>query len=226
MYDSPDVLDVGRRPTNHLGFGVGIHYCLGAPLARLEGQLAIASLVERFPDMQLAVGRDELDWHATMLSRGARWASGLADRLNEATPGPNDHRNTRRSDMDVTGLMRQSARFNVGRTAVVHGDRRLTYAQAWDRGVRLANGLLELGLEPGDRVGVFEDNSLEAVDTFAGCAAANLVRVPSVRPDPRELPPLDARPHGLSCPRRVREVRGRRRRADRRARSTRPCHRA
>ncbi len=70
VYDSPDVLDVGRRPTNHLGFGVGIHYCLGAPLARLEGQLAIASLVERFPDMQLAVGRDELDWHATMLSRG------------------------------------------------------------------------------------------------------------------------------------------------------------
>jgi cytochrome P450 len=70
VYDAPDVLDVGRRPANHLGFGVGIHYCLGAPLARLEGQLAIASLVDRFPDMQLAASRDELEWHATMLSRG------------------------------------------------------------------------------------------------------------------------------------------------------------
>jgi cytochrome P450 len=70
VYDAPDVLDVGRRPANHLGFGVGIHYCLGAPLARLEGQLAIASLVDRFPDRRLAASRDELEWHATMLSRG------------------------------------------------------------------------------------------------------------------------------------------------------------
>jgi acyl-CoA synthetase (AMP-forming)/AMP-acid ligase II len=80
--------------------------------------------------------------------------------------------------MDVTGLMRQSARFNAGRTAVVHGDRRLTYAQAWDRGVRLANGLLALGLKPGDRVGVLEDNSIEAQDLFAGAGIAGLVRVP------------------------------------------------
>ncbi len=70
MYNDPHALDVGRRPTNHLGFGVGIHYCLGAPLARLEGQLAITSLVQSFPDMQLAVDPDELEWHATMLSRG------------------------------------------------------------------------------------------------------------------------------------------------------------
>ena len=70
MYNDPHALDVGRRPTNHLGFGVGIHYCLGAPLARLEGQLAITSLVQNFPDMQLAVDPDELGWHATMLSRG------------------------------------------------------------------------------------------------------------------------------------------------------------
>ncbi len=56
--------------------------------------------------------------------------------------------------------------------------RRLTYAQAWERGLRLANGLLALGLQPGDRVGVLEDNTLESVDFFCGTAAANLVRVP------------------------------------------------
>ena len=80
--------------------------------------------------------------------------------------------------MDVRGLMRQSAVFNERRTAVVHGERRLTFGEAWQRALRLANGLLSLGLEPGDRVGVLEDNSLGAQDVFAGAAAAGLVRVP------------------------------------------------
>ncbi|MEO1061563.1 MAG: AMP-binding protein [Actinomycetota bacterium] len=74
--------------------------------------------------------------------------------------------------------MRQSARFNHRRTAVVHRDRRLTYGEAWQRACRLANGLLELGLEPGDRIGVLEDNSIGAQDLFAGAAVAGLVRVP------------------------------------------------
>ncbi len=80
--------------------------------------------------------------------------------------------------MDVTGLMRQAAHYNSRRTAIVHGDRRLTYAEAWDRGIRMANGLLALGLQPGDRVAVLEDNSVEAQDFFAGAAIAGLVRVP------------------------------------------------
>jgi long-subunit acyl-CoA synthetase (AMP-forming) len=46
------------------------------------------------------------------------------------------------------------------------GDRRLTFAEAWARGVRLANGLLALGLKPQDRVGVLEDNTLESTDFF------------------------------------------------------------
>jgi len=80
--------------------------------------------------------------------------------------------------VDVTGLMRQSAQFNARRLAIVHGDRRLTYAEAWERGVRLANRLLELGLQPGDRIGVLEDNSVEAQDVFAAAGIAGLVRVP------------------------------------------------
>lgn len=88
--------------------------------------------------------------------------------------------------MDVPGLMAQAAAFNAGRVAVVHGERRLTFAEAWDRGLRLANGLLDLGLSPGDRVGVLEDNSLEAQDFFAGTAAAGLVRVPLYPRNSRE----------------------------------------
>ena len=69
-YPDPDRFDVRRNPTNHLGFGVGIHYCLGAPLARLEGQLAISGLLDAFPQMALDAAAHDLAWHGTMLSRG------------------------------------------------------------------------------------------------------------------------------------------------------------
>jgi len=80
--------------------------------------------------------------------------------------------------MDVRGLMRQSARLNAHRTAIVHADRELTFAEAWSRGLRMANALIAAGLRPGDRVGVLEDNSIGAQDFFAGAAAAGLIRVP------------------------------------------------
>jgi acyl-CoA synthetase (AMP-forming)/AMP-acid ligase II len=75
--------------------------------------------------------------------------------------------------VDVRPLMRRSARFHSQYPAVVEAgvdgaeSRRLTYEEAWTRGLRLANGLLALGLEPGDRIGVLEDNTLESVDVNA-----------------------------------------------------------
>lgn len=80
--------------------------------------------------------------------------------------------------MDVRALMAQAVRCNGERIAVIHGDRRLTFNEAWDHGVRLANALLALGLEPGDRVAVLEDNSIEAADFIQACAIAGFVRVP------------------------------------------------
>jgi cytochrome P450 len=59
---SAELLDVGRAETRHLAFGHGIHHCLGAPLARLEGQLAFGSLLRRFPQLRLAVPVQELHW--------------------------------------------------------------------------------------------------------------------------------------------------------------------
>jgi cytochrome P450 len=53
-FDDPDRLDVGRPDNRHLTFSSGIHHCLGAALARVEGQVAIGSLVRRFPDLTLA----------------------------------------------------------------------------------------------------------------------------------------------------------------------------
>ena len=80
--------------------------------------------------------------------------------------------------MEVRTLMARAAAHYANLEAVVHGERRLTFAQAWERSIRLGNGLRAMGLEPGDRVGVLEDNSVEAADLFGGAAVANLVRVP------------------------------------------------
>jgi len=54
QFADPDRLDIRRRNNGHLAFGSGIHYCLGAPLSRLEGQIAIGTIVQRFPDIRLA----------------------------------------------------------------------------------------------------------------------------------------------------------------------------
>ncbi|QFZ16127.1 cytochrome P450 [Saccharothrix syringae] len=54
VFASPDALDVGRNPNPHLGFGAGIHYCLGAPLARIEVQAALSALTRKLPGARLA----------------------------------------------------------------------------------------------------------------------------------------------------------------------------
>jgi len=61
-YSNPESLDIDRTVTRHLAFGHGVHHCLGAPLARMEGHVAVASLLRRFPQIALAVGSDELRW--------------------------------------------------------------------------------------------------------------------------------------------------------------------
>jgi cytochrome P450 len=55
-FEDPERLDLGRSPNNHLGFGFGVHHCLGAPLARMEAQVALSSLVRRAPDLALSTG--------------------------------------------------------------------------------------------------------------------------------------------------------------------------
>ncbi|KUO09745.1 cytochrome P450 family protein [Streptomyces sp. DSM 15324] len=71
-FTDPDRLDVGRDATGHLALGHGIHYCLGAPLARLETEIALAALLDRFPGLTLAVRPDELRWRPSMRTRGLR----------------------------------------------------------------------------------------------------------------------------------------------------------
>ncbi|WP_254407703.1 cytochrome P450 [Streptomyces sp. GMY02] len=69
-FPDADRLDLDRDTAGHLALGHGIHYCLGAPLARLETEIALTALLERFPRLALGVPYDELRWRASTRARG------------------------------------------------------------------------------------------------------------------------------------------------------------
>ena len=72
IFERADQLDVTRGDRRHLAFGLGLHYCLGAPLARLEGRIALNALLARFPDLRLAVAPEDLEWRSGVLFRGLK----------------------------------------------------------------------------------------------------------------------------------------------------------
>ncbi|MEU3077596.1 cytochrome P450 family protein [Streptomyces laurentii] len=71
-FPEPDRFDIHRDTRGHLGFGHGIHFCLGAPLARLEGEIAVRALLERFPRLALDPEAPPLEWMPSILIRGPR----------------------------------------------------------------------------------------------------------------------------------------------------------
>jgi cytochrome P450 len=72
QFPEPDRLDLSRQPNRHLDFGRGIHFCLGAALARVELQVAITTVLQRLPQMRLAVPLAALEWQTVPVFRGLR----------------------------------------------------------------------------------------------------------------------------------------------------------
>jgi cytochrome P450 len=70
QFPNPDALDIAREPNKHLSFGLGTHFCLGATLARLEGQIALTTLLGRAAEVRLAVASARLRWRRGLLLRG------------------------------------------------------------------------------------------------------------------------------------------------------------
>ena len=69
-FPDPDALDITRTDNRHLAFGKGIHHCLGAPLARMEGQIAIDTLLRRMPGLRLQEPTESMSWRPGMVMRG------------------------------------------------------------------------------------------------------------------------------------------------------------
>ena len=70
QFSSADTLDIQREPNKHLAFGVGTHYCTGAPLARMEGQIAINTLLRTIPHFRLGIPQESLRWRPGLVTRG------------------------------------------------------------------------------------------------------------------------------------------------------------
>ncbi|GGW12512.1 hypothetical protein GCM10010230_68100 [Streptomyces narbonensis] len=80
-FPDPHRFDIRRDTAGHLAFGHGIHFCTGAPLARMEARIAVRALLERCPDLALDVSPGELFWYPNPMIRGLeslpiRWRSG------------------------------------------------------------------------------------------------------------------------------------------------------
>jgi cytochrome P450 len=89
VFPNAESLDIAREPNRHLGFGLGIHFCLGAPLARMEGSIALNALLQKYPDITLAIPRDKVKWRPNSLLRGlaelpVRLGAGTKERARAA----------------------------------------------------------------------------------------------------------------------------------------------
>lgn len=72
-FDDADRFDIHcENVKRHLGFGHGVHFCVGAPLARLEGELAFNRLFDRLADIRLAPGKNDFEWKPSMFTRGQK----------------------------------------------------------------------------------------------------------------------------------------------------------
>ncbi|WP_068071526.1 cytochrome P450 [Novosphingobium lentum] len=70
VFDDPDTLDITRNPNPHMAFGKGPHFCLGTPLARIEGQIVLNALLERYSSIEMAEPTGSIDWINSMVTRG------------------------------------------------------------------------------------------------------------------------------------------------------------
>jgi cytochrome P450 len=72
VFENPNIFDIKRTPNKHIAFGHGIHFCLGAPLARMEGTIAVRALLERYPDIAINIDTSKLVWNESLLLHGMK----------------------------------------------------------------------------------------------------------------------------------------------------------
>jgi amino acid adenylation domain-containing protein len=179
-FPDPDRFDITRQDNRHLAFGYAAHFCFGAPLARMEGQIAFEALLRAFPNISLEP--QEFFWRTNL---GLRGLQSLKVKL--ANPGPSNSGanelkiastvNTQatiddRSRKCVHHLVAEQAARTPDAIAVVHGERKLTFKELNQRANQLADFLRKKGVAKDTPVGICLKRSLELTVALLGVMKA------------------------------------------------------
>jgi amino acid adenylation domain-containing protein len=179
-FPEPDRFDITRQDNRHLAFGYAAHFCFGAPLARMEGQIAFETLLRSFPDMQLEP--QEFVWRTNL---GLRGLQSLKVKF-EKPGGSKSEANELKIESTVNAqgtidaplgkcvhdLVSEQAARTPDVIAVVHGERKLVFKELNQRANQLADYLCKKGVRKDTPVGICLKRSVELTVALLGVMKA------------------------------------------------------
>ena len=190
-FPDPDRFDITRQDNRHLAFGYAAHFCFGAPLARLEGQIAFESLLERFGNIQLEP--QGLVWRTNLGLRGltSLRVNFETKRAGSATLSPPQSCNSQFVELAypqkcVHELVSEQAQRTPNEVAVVHGNRQLTFQQLNQLANQLADSLRTRQFGPDTPIGICLPRSFELAVALLGVMKAGAACLPLDPEYPRE----------------------------------------
>ena len=175
-FPDPDRFDISRQDNRHLAFGYAAHFCFGAPLARAEGQIAFEEMLQRFSNLQLEP--QKLVWRTNLGLRGLTSLQVKFDIKADSAVGTRDERASEHPRKCVHELVAEQAEKTPDATAVVQGNRQLTFKELNELANQLADKLRKQEIQPDTPVGICLPRSLELTVALLGVMKAGAACLP------------------------------------------------
>lgn len=179
-FPDPDRFDITRQDNRHLAFGYAAHFCFGAPLARMEGQIAFEALLRAFPN--IALEPQEFVWRTNLGLRGLQSLKVKFGNSGASSSGAKELKATSTVTSQATiddpsrkcvhDLVSEQAALTPDAIAVVYGERKLTFKELNQRANQLADVLRQKGVAKDTPVGICLKRSLELTVALLGVMKA------------------------------------------------------